>query len=295
MDHLRHRLEILDDQQQVMPASAIASIRSWTRNKWLLVVSMLVFALIAGCQTSALGRRQFKMMSDSEMSEMGVAAFAQISKQTPASKDSHANSMVTCVADAITQSLGGANAHMRWEVRVFADDTPNAFALPGGKIGVNTGLLKVARTQGQLAAVIGHEVAHVTEGHANERVSSQLASETALQVVAVVADASSPGWGQMVGLLGAGVQVGVLLPYGRKHESEADLLGLDLMAKAGFDPHESVALWRNMARAGGAQPPEFLSTHPSHDTRIFDLEQRIPIAMPLYEDAKAKGRIPRCS
>ncbi len=173
-------------------------------------------------------------------------------------------------------------------------DTPNAFALPGGKIGVNTGLLKVARTQGQLAAVIGHEIAHVLEGHANERVSAEFASQTALQAVSVVADASNPMYGQMVGLLGAGVQVGVMLPFGRKQEREADLLGLDLMATAGFDPRESIALWHNMSKAGGGQPPEFLSTHPSHGTRIRDLEQRMSSVMPLYEEAKAQGRRPRC-
>jgi len=269
------------------PGDPIAALRA-------LVVALLAAALVIGCQTSTLGRRQFKMMSDSEMANMGVTAFAEISKQTPASQDARANAMVTCVANAITQTLTGANAITRWEVRVFADDTPNAFALPGGKIGVNAGLLNVARTQGQLAAVIGHEIAHVMEGHANERMSSQVATQTAMQVVSAIADPSNPVHGQMIGLLGAGVQVGVLLPYGRKHESEADLIGLDIMATAGFDPHESIELWRNMSRAGGAQPPEFLSTHPSHSSRIYDLESRIPMAMPLFENARTRGQRPRC-
>jgi predicted Zn-dependent protease len=260
----------------------------------VLVGAILAVALVTGCQTSALGRRQFKLMSESEMSRMGTTAFAEISKQTPPSQSTRENAMVTCVADAITGALSDVDTSTRWEVRVFADDTPNAFALPGGKIGVNTGLLKVAQTQGQLATVIGHEVAHVTQGHANERVSSQFATQTTLQLLSVVADASNPVHGQMIGLLGAGVQVGVLLPFGRGHEREADLLGLDLMAKAGFDPHESIALWRNMASAGGAQPPEFLSTHPSHSSRIYELERRIPSVMPLYEDAMARGRRPRC-
>jgi predicted Zn-dependent protease len=287
MDYLRHGFEVLDDHRSMMRRRSAA-------DRWLVAVVILTAVCVAGCQTSALGRRQFKMMSDTEMAQMGVAAFADISKQTPPSRDALANAKVTCVANAITQTLTGVNTQNNWEVRVFADDTPNAFALPGGKIGVNTGLLKVARTQGQLAAVIGHEVSHVTEGHANERVSAQYASQTFLQLASVLADASSPGYGQMIGLLGAGVQVGVLLPYDRKHESEADLLGLDLMAKAGFDPRESIALWRNMSEAGGGQPPEFLSTHPSHGTRIRDLEQRMSIAMSLYEDAKAKGHAPRC-
>jgi len=263
-------------------------------NRVVLALSILAIALLAGCQTSALGRRQFKMMSDTEMSEMGASAFTQISKQTPPSRDALANAKVTCVANAITQTLSGVDSRTGWEVRVFADDTPNAFALPGGKIGVNTGLLKVARTQGQLAAVIGHEITHVTQGHANERVSTELATNSALQILAVAANASSPGYGQLVGLLGAGVQVGVLLPFNRTQEREADLIGLDLMATAGFDPRESVTLWQNMAQAGGGQPPEFLSTHPSYGTRMHDLEARMPIALPLYEDAKARGRAPRC-
>jgi predicted Zn-dependent protease len=287
MDHLRHGFEVLDDYRALMRLGPIAAGR-------LFVVAILAIAWLAGCQTSALGRRQFKMMSEAEMSQMGVAAFTDISKQTPPSKDALANAKVTCVANAITRNLTGVNAPSSWEVRVFADDTPNAFALPGGKIGVNTGLLKVARSQGQLAAVIGHEVTHVTQGHANERVSSEFATQTALQTISVLADASNPMHGQLIGLLGAGVQVGVLLPYGRAQEREADLIGLDLMAKAGFDPRESISLWQNMAKAGGGQPPEFLSTHPSHGTRMHDLEERMPIAMPVYEDAKAKGLAPRC-
>ncbi|MBW1842790.1 MAG: M48 family metallopeptidase [Deltaproteobacteria bacterium] len=260
----------------------------------MLAIAILAVLCVAGCQTSALGRRQYKLMSEAEMSQMGATAFSEISKQTPASRDARENAMVACVANAITQSLVGSNSNTRWEVRVFADKTPNAFALPGGKIGVNTGLLQVARTQGQLAAVIAHEVVHVMEGHANERVTAELAKNSAMQVAYVLADASNPMYGQMVGLLGAGVQVGVMLPFGRKQEREADLLGLDLMATAGFDPRESIALWHNMSKAGGGQPPEFLSTHPSHGTRIRDLEQRLPQVMPLYEEAKARGRAPRC-
>jgi predicted Zn-dependent protease len=177
---------------------------------------------------------------------------------------------------------------------VFADKTPNAFALPGGKIGVNTGLLQVARTQGQLAAVIGHEVVHVMEGHANERVTAEFVKNSAMQAASVLADASNPMHGQLIGLLGASAQVGILLRWGRAQESEADLLGLDLMATAGFDPRESIALWQNMAKAGGSQPLEFFSTHPSYGTRMRSLEERMPIVIPLYEEAKVRGRRPRC-
>jgi predicted Zn-dependent protease len=260
----------------------------------MVVVAIVAVITIAGCHTSALGRRQLKLMSEAEMSQLGTAAFAEISAQTPPSREALKNAKVACVANAITSSLSGVDSRTRWEIRVFADDTPNAFALPGGKIGVNTGLLKVARTQSQLAAVIGHEVTHVTQGHANERVSTELATQTALQVASAVTDASNPVHGQMIALLGAGVQVGVLLPYGRKQEREADLVGLELMAQAGFDPNESITLWQNMSKAGGAQPPEFLSTHPSHNSRIYELKRHIPKAMLLYENAKARAQTPHC-
>jgi predicted Zn-dependent protease len=287
MDHLRHGFEVLDDHGTLMSIGPIATGR-------MVVVAIVAVITIAGCHTSALGRRQLKLMSEAEMSQLGTSAFAEISAQTPPSREALKNAKVACVANAITSSLSGVDSRTRWEIRVFADDTPNAFALPGGKIGVNTGLLKVARTQGQLAAVIGHEVTHVTQGHANERVSTELATQTALQVASAVTDASNPVHGQMIALLGAGVQVGVLLPYGRKQEREADLVGLELMAQAGFDPNESITLWQNMSKAGGAQPPEFLSTHPSHNSRIYELKRHIPKAMPLYENAKARAQIPHC-
>jgi predicted Zn-dependent protease len=287
MGHLRHGFEILDDHRSVMPRRPGAA-------ECTLVVAILAAIFLAGCQTSALGRRQYKMMSEAEMSQMGTTAFAEISKQTPASRDALKNAMVTCVANVITRSLVGSNSNTRWEVQVFADKTPNAFALPGGKIGVNTGLLQVASTQGQLAAVIGHEIVHVMEGHANERVTAEFVTNSAMQAASVLADASNPMHGQLIGLLGAGAQVGILLRWGRAQESEADLLGLDLMATAGFDPRESIVLWQNMAKAGGSQPLEFFSTHPSYGTRMRNLEERMPIAMSLYEDAKARGRAPRC-
>jgi predicted Zn-dependent protease len=179
-------------------------------------------------------------------------------------------------------------------VVVFNDKAANAFALPGGKIGVYTGLLQVAQTQDQLAAVIGHEVAHVTAQHANERVSTAFAAEAGLNVVDAIYGGTSSGRNAMA-LLGLGTQVGVLMPFGRAQESEADLLGLDLMARVGFDPREAVTLWQNMARSGGGAPPEFLSTHPSHATRIEDLQKRMPEALKLYDAARVAGRKPKCS
>ncbi len=259
-----------------------------------LLLSASVLLLVA-CATSPLGRSQLRLFSAAQMDEMGVAAFQKMQSEMPRSSDERAARIVRCVADAITAEIEGSEARLRWETTLFADESPNAFALPGGKIGVHMGLLQVARSQSQLATVIGHEVAHVLAQHANERVSTQYAAQAGLSAVQVLSGSPSPAQQQLLALLGVGAQVGVILPFSRAQEREADLLGLDLMARAGFDPQESVALWRNMEAAGGGQPPEFLSTHPSHGTRIRDLQERIPGALLLREGARQRGRQPRCS
>jgi predicted Zn-dependent protease len=253
----------------------------------------IAILLALACVTSPLGRSQLKLFPESEMAQMGAAAYQKMRGEMKESADAQARRAARCVADAITAEIAGGRS-AGWEVTVFEDPTPNAFALPGGKIGVHTGLFGVARNQDQLATVIGHEVAHVLAGHANERVSTQFAAQAGLSAVSVLAGASSPAQQQLLGLLGVGAQVGVILPFSRAQEREADLLGLDLMAKAGFDPAQSVELWQNMEAAGDGQPPEFLSTHPSHGTRIQDLKQRIPSAQKLREAARQRGKRPAC-
>jgi len=253
--------------------------------------------LTSACATSPLGRRQLVLFPAGEMAQMGVAAYDQMKQETPLSTDARSSAYVRCVADAITAELDGAAAGHTWEVQVFADDAVNAFALPGAKIGVYEGLLEVAQNQDQLATVIGHEVAHVLARHSNERVSTAYAAETGAQLVAVAAGAATGSSQQeLYAMLGLGAQVGVLLPFGRAQESEADLLGLDLMASAGFDPRQSVPLWHNMdAAAGGERPPDFLSTHPGPATRIAQLEGRMPTALELHDAARAAGKSPRCA
>lgn len=171
---------------------------------------------------------------------------------------------------------------------------PNAFALPGEKIGVHKGLLRVAQNQHQLATVIGHEIAHVRANHANERVSQEFAMQQSINLLAAVGDPNSQAGRTLFGILGLGAKYGVLMPYNRLQESEADLVGLDIMAQAGFDPAQSIDLWLNMDNAGAVQPVEFLSTHPSHGTRIQSLQQRLPTATAMREQALAAGRRPNC-
>lgn len=227
------------------------------------------------------------------MQHMGVTAFQEIKQETPRSEERSVNRYVDCVATSLTGTLDQGQSG-DWEVRVFKDDQINAFALPGKKIGVYTGLLDVAKNQDQLATVIAHEVAHVLAHHGNERMSTQYATSTGLDIVALMAGNDTVGKQTALGLLGIGAQVGVLLPFSRSQESEADLLGLELMARAGFDPDESVALWHNMIASSEGSPPEFLSTHPSSENRIAALEGRLPAARKLAAEARADGRRPDC-
>ncbi|HXH03891.1 MAG TPA: M48 family metallopeptidase [Candidatus Competibacteraceae bacterium] len=247
----------------------------------------LMTALLGACAVSPTGRQQLMLVSDADLARQGALAFEQTKRKTPVEREPGVNAYVRCVADAILAQTGTPPAS--WEVVVFHDDDANAFALPGRKIGVNSGLLRVARTPDQLAAVIGHEIGHVLAQHANERLSQQVAVQGGLGVAGALA-----GDGAALDLLGLGAQVGVLLPYSRLHESEADRIGLDLMARAGFDPRQSIELWRNMAQEGGARPPEFLSTHPAPSSRLQELEAQMGAAMAAYQSAQVRGLRPAC-
>ena len=231
--------------------------------------------LLAACSSSPTGRNQILLFSGSEMSQLGAQSFEELKKQETINTDKKTNAYVQCVSNAITARLGEQADFKQWEVVVFESDQVNAFALPGGKIGVYTGLLKVAVNQDQLATVIGHEVAHVTAEHSNERLSRSQLTNAGLELTSIAMAGSEYQSMTMAGL-GLGVQYGVTMPYGRAQESESDIVGLRLMAEAGFDPQQSVELWKNMAKAsGGQQPAELLSTHPSHSTRIADLQKEI--------------------
>jgi Zn-dependent protease with chaperone function len=235
-------------------------------------------------------------VGDAEMDKMGVEAFEQLKGEGKVSDEPQANRLrVVCRQgdhrgdrhEAISEcgrSLGSARVPGRHRQRIRA---------AGRKIGVHTGLLKVATNQDQLATVIGHEVGHVLAKHGAERVSDAYATELATQGAGVLLGAvSSPATqGLAMAALGVAGQ-GVVLKFSRTQESEADALGLDLMASAGFDPRESVTLWKNMAAASRASPIEFMSTHPSHETRIQALEERIPQDLTVSQQARKQGTTP---
>jgi predicted Zn-dependent protease len=197
------------------------------------------------------------------------------------------------IVEAAKRSKYGEMAkQFQWDVTVIKDDkTANAFALPGGKMAVYTGIFPVAKTEAGLAAVMGHEVVHALARHGAERMSQGQLTNAALQVAgaAVGTSGGNPLLGQAaMAALGVGAQVGVLLPFSRKHESEADYVGILLAADAGYDPRESVGLWERMAQmSGGRGQAEFLSTHPSHDTRIDQLKSWMPEAMAIYQKKPA--------
>ncbi|WP_046561954.1 M48 family metallopeptidase [Kangiella geojedonensis] len=260
------------------------------------VLTLATAALISACATSPTGRNQVTLFPESQMSQMGSAAFTSMKKSEQVSTNSGHNRYVNCIVNALIPELNTVAPDMRstrWETKVFVDDSANAFALPGGKIGVHTGMFKVADNASQLASVLGHEIGHVWARHGNERVSHQYLGTAGLQLASVLAGEPTQQKQQILGLLGVGTQVGVL-KFSRTHESEADEIGLELMARAGFDPRESVELWKNMAKQGGGNAPEFLSTHPATDTRIRDLQAQMNDALTLYQQAKAQGKRPNC-
>lgn len=255
----------------------------------LFCALLLVFFLNA-CATTPTGRTQLAFLPDAELNSIGLQAFENLKKEKLVSHSAKHNQFVHCVASAIAQEVGG-----EWEVVVFEDSSMNAFALPGRKIGVHTGLIQLVDNQDQLATVIGHEVGHVLARHSNERMSQQLGAQAGISLIQAVAAPQTAMGQTAVSLLGIGAEYGIIMPFSRLHESEADTIGLDLMAKAGFDPAESITLWLKMAQASqGPQPVEFLSTHPSHATRIQDLQARLPHARQLQQQAMAAGKNPRC-
>ena len=255
-----------------------------------------LLALTSGCETNPYtGRSQLLMTSVSQEMQMGAQAYSQVKSdpKVKLSQDPREIEPVKRVASHIIEAAKRSKyaeeaKQFQWEVTVIKDDkTMNAFALPGGKIAVYTGIFPVAKTEAGLAAVLGHEVTHALARHGAERMSQGQLTNAALQVVGAAAGASgvNPLLSQgAMAALGAGAQVGVLLPFSRKHESEADYIGILLAADAGYDPRESVHLWERMEQlSSGGGPAEFLSTHPGHETRIEQLQKWMPEAMGIYQ------------
>ena len=267
-----------------------------------LLVLWLLASLLAACESAPVtGRSQLMLVSESEERQMGERAYSQLLAREPQLRDGGwANTTVERVGRRIADAAENPPPkmwkapHYDWEFRVINKDVPNAFCLPGGKIAVNTGLLAVVQSDAELAAVVGHEVAHALARHAAERLSDQRAATVALTAATVAlavlgarSGSTSPGTSAAISVAalaaGAGVNYGILLPMSRKHESEADHIGLVLMAMAGYDPHAAITLWKRLASLNkGQKGPQWLSTHPTDEARIADIKSWVPEAMKYY-------------
>lgn len=253
-------------------------------------ILLFLLVLLAGCGESPTGRYQLTLVPDAVMRDMGEQAFADIRQHRPVVTAPAPSQLVRCVAQAVIDAAGEHYPDTlmppAWDVAVFDDPSPNAFALPGGKVGIHTGMLEVADSPSQLAAVIGHEVAHVLANHSNERLTQTLGIEAAFYLVRLFGEGELNKQA-LTQALGLGAELGIALPFSRAHEEEADLMGLMIMAEAGFDPRQGVTLWEEMAARVEARPIEFLSTHPAHETRIERLRAHMEQALSLQAGEKA--------
>jgi len=255
--------------------------RGWMKSGLAVALALGIGGGLAGCQKAPeTGRSQLILLPASQADQMGRQAFQQILTKTPVAPNPALNARVQRVGTRLVTAIGLPRS--QWDFRLLQDGTPNAFALPGGKVGVNIGLFKVAQNDDQLAAVLGHEIAHVMAKHPAERISRQLLVEQGLNLGGA-ALGTNP---RVVQLAANAATLGLILPFSREQEAEADEIGLQYMARAGYDPRAAIALWQNFARLGGDRTPQFLSTHPSPGNRIARLQSLLPKALPIYERSR---------
>lgn len=263
-----------------------------------IIALWLVVALLISCSTAPItGRRQLTLIPDSQMLSMSYQQYDQFLSESKLSPNAQKAKQVkdvgtriqTAVEQFMTQNdMGSRLQDYRWEFNLVESEEVNAWCMPGGKVVIYTGILPITQTETGLAVVVGHEIAHAIAEHGNERMSQGLLAQMGAVALSAALD-EQPEQTQALWMTvyGVGAQYGVLLPYSRKQESEADQLGLIFMAMAGYDPNESVKFWERMSAAkGGQAPPEFMSTHPSDQTRINNLKKLIPEAMTYYSGSK---------
>jgi len=260
-----------------------------------VLTAFILCFMLAACATVPLTeRKSLNLIPSSELLSLSDQEYAKVLKESKLSTDRRQVQMVTRVgkriANAAEEFLRGSRAEKKlknyqWEFNVIKDDkTANAWCMPGGKVAVYTGILPFTRNEAGLAAVLGHEVAHAIAEHGNERMSQALVAQLGGVALAVALN-EQPDETQQIFMAAYGVtaNVAALLPYSRLHENEADRIGLTLMAKAGYDPHEAVRFWQTMSEQGGSRPPTLLSTHPAPESRVEKIKSYIPEAMRHYK------------
>lgn len=278
-----------------MKTTRLAVRRILAVKRYAIALAVCLVALVSCITEPMTGRSQFALISEGEATQMGVQAYDQILSEAKLATDSRTVAMVERVGRRIARVTDRRMAEegrelFQWEFKVIDDPkTANAFALPGGKVAVYTGILPITQDEDGLAVVMGHEVAHAYAQHGRKRVSENVISQLGLGVAEAFlgGDGTSEGSQLILAALGVGYQLGVQLPFSRGDESAADEIGLYLMAEAGYDPRAAAPFWERMQSAGGQTPPEFLSTHPDPANRIARLQELLPKAMELYESSKA--------
>lgn len=267
------------------------------RSKLLKIALEISIGWLMACGTVPItGRRQLDIIPQSTMLSMSFEQYSTFLKENPVSNDPVATAMVERVGKRLQKAVETYFAQKKlssqlegyaWEFHLVESNEVNAWCMPGGKVVVYTGILPYTQDENGLAVVMGHEIAHAVARHGNERMSQGLLAELGGMALSEALE-EKPEKTQMLWMaaFGLGAQLGVLLPYSRLHESEADHLGLIFMAMAGYDPNTAVDFWKRMASSGGVKPPEFLSTHPSDETRIRKIRSAIPEAMKYYKKAE---------
>jgi predicted Zn-dependent protease len=249
---------------------------------------VLIFVLlITGCQTvEYTGRSQINLISESQEKQLGTEAYDDILKKTPLSKRSDLQAQLQRVGQRIAAAADKPD--FQWEFKVLEGKEINAFCLPGGKVAFWEGIMPVAQDDNGVAVIMGHEVAHALARHGAERMSQSLGTQLLGQILTAGVSMKNPAFAEeFAQLYGLGTSLAVTLPWGRAQESEADHIGLILMAKAGYDPAAAVGFWERMSNVQqGGKPPQFLSTHPSDETRINQIRQWLPEAQKYYRAQK---------
>lgn len=264
--------------------------------KTKIVTILLILAFIAACTTVPItGRQQLNLISSSEINAMSFQQYDEFLQNHKVITGTKEARMVKHVGKKIQQAveryfaqknMSGQLKGYEWEFNLVEDEAVNAWCMPGGKVVFYTGILPITKDETGLAVVMGHEIAHAIANHGNERMSQGLLVQMGgIALSKAIEGKPEETQNLYMAAFGLGAQVGVLLPYSRKHESEADHLGLIFMAMAGYNPRESVDFWQRMAdMKGGGAPPEFLSTHPSDQTRINQLKKLLPKALEYYQE-----------
>lgn len=255
----------------------------------LLAVAFMLFQYFGADKVvnPETGKSVRVALSSEQEETLGLQSYREILSQSQTIESGPEHNIVVRVAKRLARATGNAAKDFKWQVSLIRSTQANAFCLPGGKIAVYTGILPHTKTEAGLAAVMGHEMAHAVARHGSQRLLRTTLAQTLMVGAQFSFSHMEPGQRQAVmAAIGAGAQYGVLLPFSREHESEADQMGLLYMARAGYDPREAIAFWERMSTAGGQQPPEFASTHPSHASRIEQLREFMPKAMAEFESAR---------